>query len=133
MSEAIVAVTATIFTDVINDSALTAEIAEQIMNTAVDTLNIFRCNISRLTGTAGSQTVNWTSQQLGAVQAVSRAIYASYYKNAANQGSMGISSLNVSTTDLMSNSTVWQMISDIADQFGTHPKNIQRSFQRTRG
>lgn len=101
--------------DVLGDTDTAAATAEKVINASVDTLNIFNLNIDRLTGTAGSQTAAWTSQELGAVTAVTRAVYASYYKNAANTNT-SISSLSVSTADLMSNPTIWTAIKTIATE-----------------
>lgn len=110
-----ITVTYTTLITPLNDSDITAANVEALGNVAVDTLNIFGNSITRLTGTPGSMTATWTSQQLGAVTAVFRIAYASYFKNAANtNNTLGPSS--VSTADLMSNPTSWAMIQQIATE-----------------
>lgn len=108
-------------TGVLNDDDLEAADAETLINAAVDTLNIFGCDIPRLAGTAESMTASWSSAELGAVTAVTRVIYNSYWKNAANNTGVGLSSLSVNTADLMSNATTWAMIETIAGKLITVP------------
>ena len=112
-----ITVTYTTLTTPINAAVtdISAADSEALINTAVDTLNIFGLGITRLTGSSESMTATWTSQQLGAVTAVFRILYASYYNNAANtNNTLGPSS--VSTADLMSNPTAWAMIQQIASE-----------------
>jgi hypothetical protein len=111
-------VTEATISDIINDAELTAENAEKLINGSVHILNIFGCDLTRLTGTAGSMSASWTSQQIGAVILVFRVLYASHYKNAGNNN-VNISSLSVATTDLMSNPTAWKMIETIAKEIIT--------------
>jgi hypothetical protein len=110
--------TATDLKNVLNASE-TATQLEYVMQLGIDALNIFGCGITNLTGAAGSMTTTLTSKQRGGVFMVSRVIYNSIFKNAANNPSYGAGSLSMSTADLMSNSTVWTMIKDIAEQLKT--------------
>ena len=108
-------VTATDLKNVLNVSDSVTNL-EYVMQLGIDALNIFGCNITNLTGAAGSMTTTLSSKQRGGVFMVSRVIYASLYMNASNNPSEQVGAINSSTADLMSNSTVWQMITDIAEQ-----------------
>jgi hypothetical protein len=110
--------TATNFINVL-DADETATQMEPLINAAISTLNIYSCNISLFTGTAGSMTGTLSSAEFGGVLFVLRVVYASFYKNAANIGSTGVSSLSQSMTDLMSNPATLAMIKDIAMQLMT--------------
>jgi hypothetical protein len=109
-----ITVTEATITDVI-DAALAAATAEKIINVAVDNLNILLTTpITRLAGTAGSMTATWTSRQLGAVTTLTRVVYASYYKNPANNPAIGIGSVSMSTGDLMSTPQMWHIFERVA-------------------
>jgi hypothetical protein len=110
--------TASNFISVLNASA-TATQMEPVINGAISTLNIFNCGIPLLAGTAGSQTADLTSAQYGAVLYVARVAYASYFKNADNKLSVGMSPISMATADLMSNPSVLAMIKDVAMQLIT--------------
>jgi hypothetical protein len=102
------------FKALINDSSVTDIIIEDLFNLAARTYNIFGCEVPIMEGTAGSKTVNYTDEQEGAVFQGARIVYASFYKNASNTPSAGVGGINASTSDLMSNATVWGMLKDIA-------------------
>jgi hypothetical protein len=101
------------FKAIINDSAILDENVENLFDAAANTYNIFGCDVPIMAGTVGSKTVTYTSAQKGAVFQGARVLYASFYKNASNNN-VAVQSLNVTSTDLMSNSTVWGMLKDIA-------------------
>jgi len=102
------------FKNLINDLAYSDENTERLFDAAANTYNIFGCEVPEMTGTAGSKTVTYTSPQKGAVFQGARIIYASFVKNAANNQTASIGGVSVSVADLMSNSTIWGMLKDIA-------------------
>ena len=102
------------FKAVIQDATLSDENAERLFDAAANTYNIFGCEVPEMSGTAGSKTVTYTAPQKGAVFQGARIIYASLYKNAAKNPSGSIGQVAFSSADLMSNSTVWGMLKDIA-------------------
>jgi hypothetical protein len=97
-----------------------------LFDAAANTYNIFGCDIPIMSGTAGSKTVTYTSAQKGAVFQGARVIYASFYKNAANNPSAGTGQINLSNADLMSNSTVWSMLKEIALELKKSSSSISR-------
>jgi hypothetical protein len=102
------------FKALINDPTdLSDANAENIFDAAANTYNIFGCDVPIMTGAAGSKIVTYTSAQKGAVFQGARIIYASFYKNASNTNK-GVSTVSLTSTDLMSNSGVWNMLKDIA-------------------
>jgi hypothetical protein len=102
------------FKTVIHDTTnITDAETENLFDLAANTFNIFGCDVPIMAGTAGSKTVTYTSAQKGAVFQGARIMYASFYKNASNTNTSA-SSMSLTSTDLMSNSTVWNMLKDIA-------------------
>lgn len=97
----------------IKDTDITDAETENLFDLAANTFNIFGCDVPIMTGTAGSKTVTYTSAQKGAVFQGARIMYASFYKNASNTN-ISASNMSLTSTDLMSNSTVWNMLKDIA-------------------
>ena len=112
------------FKSVISDAVITDINVENLFDAAANTFNIFGCSVPIMTGTAGSKVVTYTSAQKGAVFQGARVLYVSFYKNAANVN-VGISSLSVTTADLMSNSAIIQLFRTIADQL--HGRSIYRT------
>lgn len=102
------------FKAVINQTTIDDTVIESLFDLAANSLNIFGCNVPNMAGAAGSKTVTYTSPQKGAIYQISRVVYASFYKNASNQPTTNFGGIGLSNLDLMSNSTVWNMIKDIA-------------------
>ena len=107
--------TATDLINVLNVSETATEM-EYVMQLGIDALNIFGCNISPLTGAVGAKTVTLTSAQRGGVFIVSRIIYASFYQNASNKNDTAGGISQTSVGDLMSNTTTWTTIKEVAEQ-----------------
>lgn len=99
--------------NIFNDSSIADATMENLVDAVVDELNLQGCTLSNMAGTAGSKTITLTSAEKGAVRRIFRVIYASWHKNADNTN-VGVSSLTMNYTDLMSNPTVMQMIEDTA-------------------
>lgn len=110
-----VTVTGADFAAKINDSGLTATNAEYILDTTIDQLNLYAdLELSNLQGTVGSKSLSVTSAQRGAIYFGARAIYASFWKNAANETG-GIGALNSANSgDLMSNPVILSAIKEAA-------------------
>jgi len=98
--------TGTDFTNVMNLS-LTATQAEYILDQAINELNVEGAGLSNMAGEAGSKTVTLTSKQQGAVFAVARAVYNSYWLEIGTRSLAGVSD---SAPDLRSNPVVDHMI-----------------------
>ena len=97
----------------IKDTDITDAETENLFDLAANTFNIFGCDVPIMAGTAGSKTVTYTSAQKGAVFQGARIMYASFYKNASNTNTSA-SNMSLTSTDLMSNSTIWNMLKEIA-------------------
>jgi hypothetical protein len=113
------------FKAVINDASISDANTENLFDAAANTYNIFGCGVPIMTGAAGAKVVTYTSAQKGAVFQGARILYVSFYKNASNNPSFGLGSLSLSNADLMSNSSTWGMLKDIAaelkGQTATYP------------
>ena len=112
------------FKSVIADSTITDTNVEYLFDLAANTYNIFGASVPIMAGAAGSKTVTYTSAEKGAVFQGARIAYVSFYKNAANTPSVGISGLSISTADLMSNSTMVELFKEVARRL------VVRSFKR---
>lgn len=86
---------------------------ENIIDTAVNTLNIYNAGIANLTGTAGSKTASYTSKQWGCIINVARAVYYSFFKDLDQAHLQGMS---VNTNDLLKEPAVLKMVQDMAAQ-----------------
>lgn len=114
------------FKNIIQDSDITDANTEILFDAAANTYNIFGCDVPNMTGTAGSKTVTYTPGQKGAVFQGARVIYVSFYKNPANQSPAAMGQVNLSSQDLMSNSTVWGMLKEIAAELKDQEAEIPR-------
>ena len=92
-------------------SAVTDTNLEIIIDQAIDLLNLYGADLANMTGTAGSKTVGLESKERGAVFAVARAVYYSFYKGVTQ---VGVGALAVSTPDLMSNPNVLRTVREAA-------------------
>jgi len=108
-----VAVTADTFKDLMNKPDLDSEVVEKILDLAVDCLNLYgQLDMSNMAGTAGSKTLNLTSQQNAALLIVARAIYYGFYLGLS---SAAIASQSVTNpSDLMANSVVSDSLREAA-------------------
>jgi hypothetical protein len=108
-----VSVTAHTFIDLMDLTSFDHESAEKILDMAVDCLNLYgQLDMSNMAGTAGSKTLNVTSQQKAAVMLVARAIYYGFY---ADLTPASISSLGTTAApDLLSNANVQESVREAA-------------------
>ena len=88
---------------VMNLPSMSDDDAQYIINQAINELNIEGAALSNMV----SYTVELTSKQQGAVFAVARVIYYSFYKDVEAKAIAGMS---ISSVDLRSNAVVDQMI-----------------------
>jgi len=88
---------------VMNLPTMSDDDAQHIINQAINELNMEGAGLSNMT----SYTVTLTSKQQGAVFAVARVIYYSFYKDVEPKALAGMS---IGSADLRSNPTVDQMI-----------------------
>ena len=97
--------------DVLNVTVadITAINAEKLIDLAVDCLNLYGADLPNMTGTAGTKSLSLESKEKGAVFMVVRAVYYGFYQGL---NAVAISSLSVSTPDLMSNSAVTAVIKE---------------------
>lgn len=98
-----VSVSATDFKNIIQDSDISDENTERILDLAIDCLNLYGAELANMGGTAGSKTVSLESKEKGAVFIVARAIYYGFFKGVETST---IGGLTVSSPDLMSNQAV---------------------------
>ena len=63
-----------------NDS-ITAELADYVLDGAINLLNTFGAGLTSLTGAAGTKTGTYTSAETGAIMAVAMQIYRENYKH----------------------------------------------------
>ena len=100
----------------VNDVGLAAERAEYIIDRAINLIVLYGedVNIQNMQGTAGSKTLTLSQKKKGAVELVARAIYASFEKNAANNQTASVGSVNISVADLMSNPEVLRSVKEAA-------------------
>lgn len=87
---------------------VTATVAEIVIDAACNRITAHRYKIRPLDGTAGSKSRNVTQEELGWIQTVAIAIYASEYKTSgasASSASLGIGAFSTSTSSSQSNSS----------------------------
>lgn len=92
---------------------ITAVQLENIIDTAIDTLNIYNAGISNLQGSAGTKSGSYTSKQWGCIKNVARAVYYSFFKDL---DVTHLESMQVTTNDLLKDAAVLQMVKDMAEQ-----------------
>lgn len=92
---------------------ITAIQLENIIDTAIDTLNIYNAGVSNLSGTAGSKAGSYSSKQWGCIVNVARAVYYSFFKD-LDQAQL--SGMSVNSNDLLKDPAVLQMVKDMAAQ-----------------
>lgn len=88
----------------------TAE-TEAIINLAIDLLNLFGADLSRMSGTSGSKTVSLDSEERGAVLFVARDIYHSFFENPTSASAGGVT---LTALDIMDNPFFMSRITRIA-------------------
>jgi len=84
---------------------------EAIIDESIDLLNLHGADLSNMTGTAGSKTVNLDTKEKGAVLLVARAVYYGFYKGLE---SSSVGGLTVGSPDLMSNPNVIRTVKEAA-------------------
>ena len=100
----------------VNDASLGATNGEYILDRAINLIVLYGedINISNPQGTTGSKSLTVSQKTKAAIELAARAIYASYWMNAANKNS-AISTLNGTTVgDLMSTPAVLAAIKEAA-------------------
>ena len=108
-----VSVTADTFKDLMNQTDLDSEAVEKILDMAINCLNLYgQLDMSNMAGTAGSKTLNLTSQQNAALFIVARAIYYGFYKALSSAAIAGASF--PAPSDLMANSVVYESVREAA-------------------
>jgi len=110
-----VTVTADEFQSILNlsDGELSNANAENILDWAIDSLNIFGANLSNLGGTTPNKTLTVTSKQRGAIFTVARKLYFGGYKGVET---VGISGVSITQPDLMSDPIFLESVRKIAIQ-----------------
>lgn len=98
-------------TTLLNDTVIVAATAEEVIDLAIDTLNLFGADLPNMTGTAGTKTVSLESKEKGAVLMVARKIYYGFYKGATN---VSIGGLSVTTPDVLGNASVLNFAKECA-------------------
>lgn len=110
-------ITAASFKADINDLDLADTVAESIIDKATDAIMLYASDVTlnEMRGTAGSKTLSVTKKQRAAIYLTARAIYASFYKNAAaTQPTTSVGDISGGQTDLMSNPIVLGAIKEAA-------------------
>lgn len=92
---------------------ITATQLEQVIDLAIDALNLYNANIPNMTGTAGTKSVSLGSKQKGAVFLVARLVYYSFFKDLDKAS---LNSLTIDTVDLLSNPENRAQIKEAAEQ-----------------
>jgi hypothetical protein len=109
-----VTVSASTFKALFNVADFTEEHAEEIIDLAIHAVNnISKADLSNMTGTAGSKTVNLESEEVWAVLAAAYAIYNNFYKGRTATATHGQS---ISIGEVMGNPTVMDVVERAARQ-----------------
>lgn len=109
-----VSVSATDLDAVMNlEGKITNANLENILDLAIDTLNLFGAELSNMSGSEGSKTVTLTSKEKGAVFIAARAVKHGFYDSIGNAM---IDGLSISVTDLASNTEVMNTIRQAAQR-----------------
>lgn len=93
------------------------EVLEDLLDLAIDTLNLYGAALDNLSGAAGSKSVTVTGKEKAAAFIAVRAIYHGFYSEIV---SASVGGLVVSTSDLMSNQTVLTTIKEAAHRLEQH-------------
>lgn len=109
-----VSVTGTNLVTILNDANLTPAVAEQILDFAMDLLNLRGLDLGPMSGDEGSKAVSLESAERGAVFFVARAIYSSLTRGGGGPtGAFG--PLNVTVKDLLSDPAVLAAVDKAAE------------------
>jgi len=112
-----VSVSASDFTAVINDASISVQHAENILDLAIDTLNLYgAAAISNMSGAVGAKTVTLTSKQKGGVFHVARMIYYDFYKGVNH---VSVTGITVTAAELLSNPAYVTTIKIVARRLAT--------------
>jgi hypothetical protein len=101
---------------IFHETTLTDAETETLVDAVIREINLSGYTLAIMTGSAGFKTFSpaLTLAEEGAIQRIFRCIYASWYQNAGNTPSGSVGAITYSNLDLMSNSTIIQMIKDTA-------------------
>ena len=109
-----VTVNADTFIKIFNVADFDDEHAEAIIDLAIHAVNnISKADLSNMSGTAGSKTVNLESEEVWAVMAAAYAIYNNFYKGRTTAVTQGQS---ISIGEVMGNPTVMDAVERAARQ-----------------
>lgn len=86
---------------------------ENVIDLAIDCLNLFGASVPNMGGTAGTKTITLESSQHAAVLLVARAVYYSFHKSLIQ---VGLGGLTMTTTDLLKDPATLQLVKDCAEQ-----------------
>jgi hypothetical protein len=100
-------------TTLLNDTVIVAATAEEIIDLAVDTLNLYGADLPNMSGVAGVKTVSVESKEKGAILLVARKIYYGFYKGSTN---VSIGGLAVSNIDVLGNQSVLNFAKECASR-----------------
>lgn len=132
-----VTVTASSLTDLVNDNTITPTVAEEIINHAVNILNMYGISyglplFAQLQGTAGFMTMTYTGWYAAAVVQVAVAVYNQNYKHAgASSGSDSVGVGGLTAASAKSDSAGGSNVNAVALDA---VKSLSRlNFQVTRG
>ena len=110
-------ITAASLEPLIGNPGLTAAVAEAILDHAINKINSYGASVNNLTGTAGSKTGTYSSQEAGFILDVAISIYAVNYKTSGSS-SHSESAGGLSFSE--SSSTSSQNINTIAKEAATY-------------
>jgi len=99
---------------------------EAILDLAIDSLNIFGASLSNMTGTAGTKTVDLTSQQRGAVLIVAREIYNKFYKGAGTATATG--GFTVTVGDLLNDNDLAALLEKLGEKLAMSSTSVGVAF-----
>ena len=109
-----VSVTAALLINLLHlDASFDDATMENLIDQSIDMTNLYgNLDLSNMSGTAGSKTVELTTHEKGAVVTIVRTVYNAFYEN--SEGSMSVSGITISSPDLMGNPTVVNTIKEVS-------------------
>jgi len=109
-----VALTATLFKAIINDSNLNSTTAEYIIDLAIGKINLYsNAGLPLMGGTTPNKTVSLEDREYAAVMEAARAVYQGFYKGIEMTT---VGGMTISNPDLESNLVVVNKIKEAARQ-----------------
>ena len=99
---------------------------EAILDLAIDSLNIFGATLTNMTGTAGTKTVDLTSQQRGAVLIIAREIYTKFWKSAGTATTTG--GFTVTIGDILNDNYLVALLEKLGKKLAMSSTNVGVAF-----